>query len=166
VAGTRTCPSVEGAANWPSTAFNPATGLFYVIADESCAIFTKNGEWWVQGQSFYGGGTRRSPGDPRATFLRALDPRTGKTIWEIPGLGGGVLASGVMSTAGGLVFFGDSPGGAFAAVDARSGRRLWHFTTGQPWKAGPMSYAIDGRQYIGVVAGSMVMVFSLPPTGR
>jgi alcohol dehydrogenase (cytochrome c) len=160
-AGTRTCPSVEGATNWPSTAFSPATGLFYLMAEESCAIFTKSDQWWVQGQSFYGGGTRRSPGDTSAKFLRALDPRTGKAMWEIAGLGGGILASGVMSTAGGLVFFGDSPGGALVAADARSGKLLWHFNTGQWWKSGPMTYAINGRQYIGVTAGSTVIVFSL-----
>jgi len=160
-AGTRTCPSVEGATNWPSTSFSPATGLFYLMAEESCAIFSKSDQWWVQGQSFYGGGTRRSPGDTSAKFLRALDPRTGKMVWEVAGLGGGILASGVMSTAGGLVFFGDSPGGAFVAADARSGQLLWHFNTGQPWKSGPMTYAINGRQYIGVTAGSTVIVFSL-----
>jgi PQQ-dependent dehydrogenase (methanol/ethanol family) len=161
-AGTRTCPAVVGAANWPSTAFNPATGLFYVMAEESCSIYTKSAQWWVQGQSFYGGTTRRSPGDRSAKYLRALDVQTGKIIWEIPGLGGGVLSSGLMSTAGGLVFFGDSPGGVFAAADAKTGKLLWHFTTGHGWKAGPMTYAIDGRQYIGVMAGSTVVVFGLP----
>ena len=160
-AGTRTCPSVEGATNWPSTSFSSATGLFYLMAEESCAIFTKSDQWWVQGQSFYGGGTRRSPGDASAKFLRALDPKTGKTVWEIGGLGGGILTSGLMSTAGGLVFFGDSPGGALVAADARTGTLLWHFTTGQPWKSGPMTYAINGRQFIGVTAGSTVVVFSL-----
>jgi alcohol dehydrogenase (cytochrome c) len=159
--GTRTCPSVEGATNWPSTSFSPATGLFYLMAEESCAVYTKSGEWWVQGQSFYGGSTRRSPADTSAKFLRALDPRTGKIVWEVGGLGGGIIQSGVMSTAGGLVFFGDSPGGAFVAADARTGKLLWHFNTGQPWKSGPMTYAIDGRQYIGVTAGSTVVVFAL-----
>jgi len=66
-----------------------------------------------------------------------------------------------MSTAGGLVFFGDSPGGALVAADARTGTLLWHFTTGQSWKSGPMTYAINGRQFIGVTAGSTVVVFSL-----
>ena len=58
--GTRVCPAVAGATNWPSTAFNPDTGLFYLMAAESCNIYTKNSEWWKQGESFYGGGTRRA----------------------------------------------------------------------------------------------------------
>ena len=162
VAGTRTCPSVAGATNWPSMAFSPATGLFYLMAEESCSIYTKSSEWWVQGQSFYGGGTRRSPADVSRKFLRAVDVQTGKIAWEIPDLGGGILASGLMSTAGGLVFFGDSPGGAFVAAEAKTGRLLWHFNTGQSWKAGPMTYAIAGAQHIGIAAGSTIMVFALP----
>jgi alcohol dehydrogenase (cytochrome c) len=67
-----------------------------------------------------------------------------------------------MSTAGGLVFYGDNTGGALVAVDARTGTRLWHFDTNKLWKASPMTYAIDGKQYIGVAAGSTVMAFGLP----
>ncbi len=159
--GTRVCPAVAGATNWPSMAFNPATGFFYLMAEESCGVFTKNSEWWEQGKSFYGGGTRRSVGDVSVKYLRALDVQTGKIAWQIPDVGGGILASGLMSTAGGLVFYGDSTGGAFVAADARTGALLWHFNTGQPWKAGPMTYAIDGRQHVAVTAGSTVMVFAL-----
>jgi alcohol dehydrogenase (cytochrome c) len=162
VEGTRTCPSVAGATNWPSMAFSPVTGLFYLMVEESCSIYTKSPEWWVQGQSFYGGGTRHSPGDVSRKFLRALDVQTGRIAWEIPDLGGGILTSGLMSTAGGLVFYGDSPGGAFVAADAKTGRLLWHFNTGQSWKAGPMTYAIAGAQHIGIAAGSTIMVFALP----
>lgn len=158
--GTRVCPSVSGATNWPSTAFSPSTGLFYLMAAEACTVFTKNAEWWKQGESFYGGGTRRSPGDINAKFLKALDLQTGKTIWEVP-VEGGILQSGVMSTDGGLVFYGDGSG-AFVAADAKTGKLLWHFDTGQSWKAGPMSYAIDGKQYIGVAAGPTIMTFGLP----
>ena len=159
--GTRTCPSVAGATNWPSTAFSPATGLFYLMAEESCSIYSKSADWWVRGQSFYGGATRRSPLGVSAKFLRALDVQTGKIVWEIPGLGGGILGSGLMSTAGGLIFYGDSPGGAFVAADARTGKLLWHFNTGQGWKAGPMTYTIAGTQHIGVAAGSTILVFAL-----
>ncbi len=160
--GARACPAVAGATNWPSTAFNPATGLFYLMAEESCNIYTKNSQWWEPGKSFYGGGTRRAPGVSGGKFLRALDLQTGKIAWEIPEVGGGILASGVMSTAGGLVFYGGSNGGTFVAADAKTGKLLWHFDTGQAWKAGPMSYAIDGKQYVGMTAGSTIMVFGLP----
>jgi alcohol dehydrogenase (cytochrome c) len=160
--GVRVCPSVEGATNWPSMSFNPATGLFYLMAYESCSIFTKRSQPWEQGKSYYAGGTRRSPTDPSVKYLRALDPRTGKVVWEIPNVGGGILASGVLSTAGGLVFYGDSAGGTFVAADARTGAVLWHFTTGENWKASPMTYAIGGKQYVGVAAGSRIIAFALP----
>ncbi len=158
--GQRVCPAVAGATNWTSTAFSPVTGRFYVFADESCAIYTKNDEWWEAGKSFYGGSTRRPAGEnTTGKVLKALDIQTGNTSWEIP-VGGGILGSGVMATAGGLVFYGDG-GGAFIAADATNGKTLWHFNTGQNWKAGPMTYAVDGVQYIGIAAGSTILAFSL-----
>jgi len=66
-----------------------------------------------------------------------------------------------LDPAGGLVFYGDSSGGSFVAADAKTGKPLWHFNTGQSWKAGPMTFAIDGTQYIAVAAGSTIVVFSL-----
>jgi PQQ-dependent dehydrogenase (methanol/ethanol family) len=165
VEGQLVCPAVAGAANWPSSAYNPSTGLFYMFAEESCNIYSKNDEWWEAGKSFYGGGTRRAPGGsgpsgPDGKFLKAIDIQTGKTAWEIPDIGGGILASGIMATAGGLIFYGDG-NGAFVAADAANGKLLWHFNTGQSWKAGPMTYTVDGNQYIGVAAGSTILAFGL-----
>jgi alcohol dehydrogenase (cytochrome c) len=160
VEGQRVCPSVAGATNWTSTAFSPITGLFYMFAEESCSIYSKNDEWWEPGKSFYGGGTRRAPGGNTAgKFLKALDIQTGKTVWESE-VGGGILESGLMATAGGLIFYGDGSG-AFIAADAKNGKVLWHFNTGQRWKAGPMTYTVNGTQYIGVAAGSTILAFSL-----
>ena len=161
VEGQRVCPAVAGAANWPSSAYNPSTGLFYMFAEESCNIYSKNDQWWEAGKSFYGGGTRRSPGDAAGgKFLKALDIQTGKTAWEIPDIGGGILGSGLIATAGGLIFYGDG-NGAFIAADAKSGKLLWHFNTGQGWKSGPMTYMVDGRQYIGMAAGTTIVAFGL-----
>ncbi len=165
VEGQLVCPAVAGAANWPSSAYSPSTGLFYMFAEESCNIYSKNDEWWEAGKSFYGGGTRRAPGGsgpsgPDGKVLKAIDIQTGKTAWEIPDIGGGILASGIMATAGGLIFYGDG-NGAFVAADASNGKPLWHFNTGQSWKAGPMTYTVDGNQYIGVAAGSTILAFSL-----
>jgi alcohol dehydrogenase (cytochrome c) len=162
VEGTRTCPAVAGAANWPSTAFNPATGLFYVMASEGCAVYRKNSNWFELGKSFYGGTTRTTPIEGGGKFLRALDLQSGKMVWEIPHVGGGASASGVMSTAGGLVFYGDNTGGALIAINAKTAERLWQLETDQAWKSSPMTYAIDGKQYVGVVAGTTVRVFGLP----
>jgi PQQ-dependent dehydrogenase (methanol/ethanol family) len=159
--GRRVCPAVAGATNWPSTAFSPITGLFYMFAEESCSIYSKNNEWWEAGKSFYGGGTRRAPVENGAgKSLKALDIQTGKTAWEIPDIGGGILGSGLMATAGGLLFYGDG-GGAFIAADATNGKLLWHFNTGQSWRAGPMTYTVDGNQYVAMAAGSTILTFSL-----
>jgi alcohol dehydrogenase (cytochrome c) len=158
--GQRVCPAVAGATNWTSTAFSPVTGLFYLFADESCEVYTKNDQWWEAGKSFYGGSTRKPSGDTAAgKVLKALDIQTGKASWEVP-VGGGILGSGVMATAGGLVFYGDASG-TFIGADAANGTPLWHFNTGQNWKAGPMTYVVDGVQYIGVAAGSTILAFSL-----
>jgi alcohol dehydrogenase (cytochrome c) len=160
--GVKVCPSVEGATNWMSTAYNPATGLFYVMAQESCNIYTKSDAWWEPGKSFYGGGTRRVPGETTGKFLRAIDLQTGKIAWEFPQVGtGGGSWGGVLSTAGGLVFFCDDSG-AFAAVEANTGKPLWHFHTNQSWHASPMTYMVDGKQYVAVAAGSTVIAFALP----
>jgi len=159
--GQRVCPAVAGATNWPSTAFNPVTKLFYLFAEESCAIYAKNDQWWEAGKSFYGGTTKRIPSDPAAgKVLKALDIQTGKTAWEIADVGGSILGSGLMATAGGLIFYGDGKG-AFVAADATNGTRLWHFNTNERWKAGPMTYVVDGNQYIGVAAGTTILVFGL-----
>jgi len=157
--GQRVCPAVAGATNWPSTAFNPSTGLFYLFAEESCAIYTKNDQWWEAGKSFYGGVTRRAPGSPAVgKVLKAIDIQTAGTKWEIP-VGGSILGSGLLATAGGLVFYGCDEG--FVAVDGGNGRRLWEFNTNQNWKAGPMTYALDGTQYIAVAGGSNIFAFAL-----
>jgi alcohol dehydrogenase (cytochrome c) len=160
IEGTRTCPAVAGATNWTSTSFNPATGFFYLMVQESCAIYAKNAEWFKPGESFYGGTTRRAVVENGGKWLRALDVQTGKIAWEVP-VEGGILQSGVMTTAGGLVFYGDG-GGAFVAADAKTGKLLWHFQTGQSWKAGPMTYALDGKQFVAMPAGTTIMVFGLP----
>ncbi len=153
-AGTRTCPAVRGATNWYSTAYNPQTRLFYVMAVEDCNIYRQAG--------FGGYVPLRDPANPAEKFLRALDIETGRIVWESPQVGppeGNY--SGVLSTAGGLVFYGET-GGSFAAVDARDGRTLWHFPTGQQWKASPMTYMVNGVQYVAIASGGNVLAFALP----
>ena len=161
VDGQLVCPSVAGAANWPSSSYSPVTGLFYMFADESCTIYSKNDQAWEAGKSFYGGATRRVPTDnPSGKSLKAIDIQTGKIVWEIQNIGGGILGSGLMATAGGLLFYGDGSG-AFVGADAKDGKLLWHFNTGQNFKASPMTYSADGDQYIATAAGSTILAFSL-----
>jgi alcohol dehydrogenase (cytochrome c) len=81
-------------------------------------------------------------------------------VWEIPQISSGSWG-GVLSTAGGVVFFCDESG-ALAAANAKSGELLWHFHTNQQWHASPMTYAVDGKQYVAVAAGSNIISFALP----
>jgi alcohol dehydrogenase (cytochrome c) len=159
--GVRVCPAVEGATNWFSTAFNPATKLFYVQSLEKCSIYTKSGQWWQPGSSFYGGGTRRVRDETPQKILRAIDIQTGDIRWELPQEGPANTWGGVLSTAGGVLFFGNDNGG-FSAADAASGKMLWHFDANQNWKASPMTYSVDGTQYVAVCGGPNVLVFALP----
>jgi alcohol dehydrogenase (cytochrome c) len=90
-----------------------------------------------------------------------LDIHTGSTAWEYPLLSGSGAASGTLATAGGLVFFGES-GGAFTAVDSKTGVPVWHFETGQNWRASPMTYMVGGTQYVVLAGQGGIFSFALP----
>lgn len=159
--GTLICPAVEGAANFFSTSFNPATRLFYVNTLERCAVYTKrpSGEWRA-GRAYMGGGGRRDPEDKPLKILRAFNIDTGKPAWELPQDGPGTTWTGTLSTAGGLVIFGDDSG-ALAAADAATGKRLWSFPFTENLHTSPMTYMFDNRQYVSIINGSVVYVFGL-----
>jgi alcohol dehydrogenase (cytochrome c) len=159
--GTRICPGIIGATNWYSPSYNPGTELFYFLALESCDIYHLKAEKFTPGQTYYSTGTKRSPGDNSKKILLAYALDTGKPAWKYPQVGAGHSSGGTMTTAGGLVFFGDD-NQSFEAVDAKSGASLWHFNTGQNIRASPMSYAVNGNQYVSIAAGSNVFSFGLP----
>ena len=160
-AGVLVCPSLIGAANWWSNAFDPATGFFYVSALESCAIFSKRETQWEAGKGFSGGSTRDSREDPPKKYLRAIDIRTGRIAWELPETGPGTTRGGVLATATGLLFF-CADGDEFAAADSQTGKLLWHFPANHFWRASPMTYVFDGRQYVAVASGANILAFGLP----
>ena len=135
------------------------TGLYYVQALEKCTVYARTPETWTAGQSFYGGTTRRAS-EPGQKVLRAIDVRTGAIAWELPQVGPASTWGGTLATAGGLVFAGED-GGALVAVDARTGAPLWRFQANVQWKASPMTYAFDGRQYVAVAAGPNILAFRL-----
>lgn len=156
--GTKVCPNILGATNWPSVALNPATGWFYLMTREACGIYVKPPNW----------NPKPIPLEPGQMILRALDIETGKRVWEVPQIGSADSWGGVLSTAGGVIFFGEDSG-ALGAVDARTGKDLWHVQTnasaelgdGHSWRASPMTYAAGGRQYIAVAAGPNILSFGL-----
>ena len=144
-----------------SPAYHPQTGLFYVQATEGCQIFTKREEVWKPGKQYFGGTAKNVPGEPPVKYLRAIDLAGGDVRWEIEQIGGRGTWGGVLSTDGGLVFYGDDSG-AFAAVQATDGEPLWSFQLNVQFRASPMTYSIDGRQYVAIAAGRNVVAFALP----
>jgi alcohol dehydrogenase (cytochrome c) len=157
--GRTVCPSVEGATNWFSTSFDPATNLYYVQTLEKCTIYTKTGGEWQPGRSYFHG-TTKDTDEPGQKVLRAIDIKTGRIVWELPQAGEATSWGGVLGTASGLLFFGED-GGALMAADATTGRPLWHFQANAFWKASPMTYMFDGVQYVAVAAGPSIIAFAL-----
>jgi PQQ-dependent dehydrogenase (methanol/ethanol family) len=143
VTDPRGCPS--DAANWGSTAFCPETRLYYFMALEECV-----------------GKPVGYPDQTGQRFLRAVNIETGDIVWEIPQLGPARAKSwtGVLATAGGLIFYGQ-PNGGFAAVDQRGGKTLWQFPTNVRMKASPMTFAVGGKQYVAIAAGPNILCFGL-----
>jgi len=180
--GTRTCPDIRGAANWMSTAYNPATGLYYLMTIENCGVYRstqfgpaaaaargrgagdggRGGAGGGGGRGMGGGGAfGGAGGEPPRRYLRAIDINSGNIVWEIEQKVPTPNYGGVLSTAGGVVFYGESSG-AFAAVDARSGHPLWHFDTSEAPKASPITYTVNGRQYVAIASGADILSFALP----
>jgi len=91
----------------------------------------------------------------------ALSASDGKQVWKYAQVGRGNSWGGTLTTAGGLVFFADDAE-SLEAVDAETGRAIWHFNTGQSFSASPMTYAVEGVQYVAIAAGSDVFSFALP----
>ncbi len=134
----RGCPS--DAANWDSTAFSPRTRLYYFMALEECV-----------------GKPTGYPDQTGQRFLRAMNIDTGEIAWEVARA---KSWSGVLATAGGLVFYGQ-PNGGFTAADERTGKTLWQFPTNVRMKASPMTFVWGGNQYVVVAAGPNVLCFGL-----
>jgi len=161
--GTRVCPAFSGATNWFSPSYNEATHMTYFMALEECETFFSRPEpqRFKEGETYYSTGSKRIPGEDPQKILIAYNLDSGAIAWKYPQLGRGRSAAGTMTTAGGLVFFGDSTE-SFEAVDAKTGKPLWYFNVGQGITASPMSYAVAGRQYVAIAAGNDIFSFALP----
>lgn len=159
--GTLICPDMTGATNWYSPSYNPATHLLYFMAHENCEMYYQKPQQFAEGREFYATGVKHAPGEYGQKILVAYNPETGDFAWRYPQVGTAQSWAGTMTTAGGLVFFGNDSE-AFEAVDARTGKSLWHFNTGQSMHASPMSYAVNGKQYVAIASGSDLFTFALP----
>ena len=160
VPGSLVSPSNGGITNWPPPAFNPQTGLFYVPEHDSYSMYYLT-ETDPRGAMGLGGKEEDGVGST-GNSIDAIDYHTGKIVWKhtFPaGAGGGGGGTGLMTTAGGLVFGGDE-GGNFVAYDASTGKALWHSHIGGVSNAAE-TYLLDGRQNVLVANGDTIYDFVL-----
>jgi alcohol dehydrogenase (cytochrome c) len=158
--GHTVCPGALGTTNFMAPTYDPQTGLFYVTARDQCDIFSTAPQPYEAGHAYYGSAYFPSEeAKPYHGFLKAIDPATGQVKWKFEHTS--PTWSGVLSTAGGLVFTGDAEGN-FIAMDAAAGKPLWHFQMGGAVYAAPIAFAVDGREYVAIAAGSAVYAFGLP----
>jgi alcohol dehydrogenase (cytochrome c) len=167
-AGVRVAPGADGGSNWSPLSYSPATGLAYVVALHNPMIIVSDSAPYTRGEPWYGGATSL-PG-PRWGTISGIDPATGRVVWQVrtrkPMVGGSLV------TAGGVLFAGEGDGW-FRAYDARNGRQLWEFRTPAGVNAPPITFEVDGVQFVAVAAGGNtqqgyplgdeVFVFSLKP---
>ena len=164
VKGTEVCPATAGATNWPSPAYNPQTKLFYVVTAEGCGIMFREsspGVAEVLGLAAQGSAYIESPDHPWSASVRALDATTGKQVWDYKQYRSNHYGPGLLSTAGGLVFAGEQFG-HFSALDAKNGKLLWSFNTGDVITAAASTYTVDGKQYVAIASNTNIVVFGLP----
>jgi alcohol dehydrogenase (cytochrome c) len=148
--GVTVCPGAAGGKEWMPMSFSPLTGLVYLPVIENCAKFSNYGVK-ARSQSLPPGpsGFRYLPSEAYGKVM-AIQPKTGAVVWEVrtrTPMGGGMLA-----TAGGLVFTGDAEGN-FTAYDAATGRILWSYQTGSGIRAAPVTYRLNGKQYVAIPSG-------------
>ncbi|MDQ6698870.1 MAG: acido-empty-quinoprotein group A [Acidobacteriota bacterium] len=150
--GALVTPNQGGAANWPPPSFSPQTGLFYINASRGFSVYyiyddDPKPEGW--------GGNDK--GGYSQSMLQAIDYKTGEIRWSHKWEGSGIR-SGVLSTAGNLVFAAD-PSNNLVALDATVGKPLWHVNLGNAMSNGPISYELDGKQFVVVGAGDTLFGF-------
>lgn len=161
--GSMVCPSVHGATNWWSPSFNPELNLFYVVALEQCEIYYSSNQQPVPNSGFRGTGHNIINAKPGQFYLRALDASSGQIRWEYPMPGPTTMWAGTVATAGNLVFSADDDGNLIA-FHAQTGKALWHFYTGSNLHASPMTFGVDGHQYISIASGTNLITFGLHET--
>jgi alcohol dehydrogenase (cytochrome c) len=166
-------PDQRGGTNFMPPSFDPVRQLFFVTARETCVtwVFERPATITPGGPAPSGGARRFEGGPEQYSALRAIDPTTGELRWEhrFRGYPSQItldLSGGATSTASGLVFSGDNDG-YLNAFDSTTGKLLWQFQTGAPiWGAPPITYMLDGRQWVVVPSGVTITAFALPGGSR
>ena len=162
VAGALVTPDQSGATNWFPPSFNPRTGLFYIpVWENSSTVYLLNETPPVfhEGQGFAGAFPRNQRNADQFSAIRAIDPKTGEKKWDYR-MEPPSMDAGVLTTASDVLFSGGRDGN-FYALDARDGKLLWQTNLGPSVFSGPMTYSVNGNQYVSVVAGNGLFTFGL-----
>ena len=161
--GTLVYPGNQGGTNWYNPSFSPVTGLFYIPAWENSSSVYRKGEEppeFHDGQSFTGLGPQRgTTTDDVFSSIIAMDPKTRQRKWTFR-MSAPSTEGGVLTTASNVLFAGGR-NGQFIALDARDGKLLWETNLGPSVSAGPMSYMVNGKQYVSVQCGMSLFTFAL-----
>lgn len=164
--GVTVYPSLGGGSNFQAPSYSPQTGWMYFMYYDGPSRYSIGPAPFEPGKQFQGrgsgGGFRPPAGDaePPSQGVMAFDPESGKVQWKFE-LAENALQPGVLATAGGVVFAASNEGN-FIALDARSGKALWRFGAGASIPSSPMSYSIDGKQYVAVSSANVLYSFALP----
>jgi len=159
-AGQVVYPAVGG-TNFQAPSYNAQSGVFFLEYVSSQGFAQSAPVSYEKGKLYLGRGAGPAPaGPPPEQGVMAMEASTGNILWKYPMARVG-LGSGLVATKGGLVFVAGA-GGEFIALDQKSGKPLWHFRTNGQVNTSPMSYAVDGKQYIAIVAANDVYSFALP----
>jgi alcohol dehydrogenase (cytochrome c) len=160
--GVHACPGVLGGVQWNGPAFNPRTNMLYVPAVDWCGTYKKAEEArFIPGQQYMGGSYVFDPPEKARGWLTAIDASTGQIAWRYQS--SRPMLAAVTTTAADLVFTGELTGDLIA-LDARTGKVLYRFHTSAPLNGGLVSYAINGKQYVAVAAGSASGFWGTPPS--
>jgi PQQ-dependent dehydrogenase (methanol/ethanol family) len=158
--GTVVYPSGGGANNWRSPSYDPTTGWMYIVFTDAGQRFVRAPEEYEAGKQYWSGRGTPVQGEVATTGVMAIDPETGTVKWRYR-IAQATLGGGVLATGGGLVFAATGDGNLIA-LNSKTGSPLWHFQTGARIGASPMSYSVDGHQFVAISAGSVLYSFALP----
>jgi alcohol dehydrogenase (cytochrome c) len=154
--GALVSPNQAGAANWPPPSFSPETGLFYVNASRGFSVYYLYENENDEKPQGWAGNDR---GGWSEAMLQAVDYRTGKIRWSFKWDGSTGIRSGVLSTAGNLLFAGDAAAN-FVAFNAATGAPLWRAGLHASMTNGPIAFELDGLQYVVAGAGDSLYAFA------
>lgn len=152
-------PTLVGGTNWQSPSYDATTGQMYIVYADGAERFIREKSVYEPGKAYWGGRSV-STGEPPKVGIKAINTKTGDVTWDYR-IAQGSLAAGVLATSTGLLFSATAEGNLIA-LEAATGKPLWRMQTGASTASSPISYSVDGKQYIAVASGMVLYSVALP----